>query len=124
MTKATIIGAALIVGFVAIGAVGWLKSLTPYVTIREARISRTTVQVKGALLKPTINVDRNGALGFTIVGDDGERMNVVYEGAKPGNLEQATHVVAVGRYDAGVFRAEQLIVKCPSKYQSAASGSK
>lgn len=125
MTKSTVIGALLILGFLAIGAVGWVKSLTPYVTIAQARTSPTTVQVKGALLKDTINFDKEGALIFYIRDDaTAERLKVVYEGPKPGNLEQASHVVAVGTYHDNAFRAERLMVKCPSKYQGMDSRSK
>jgi cytochrome c-type biogenesis protein CcmE len=36
---------------------------------------------------------------------------------KPGNFNEATQVVAIGRYRDGVLEAEKLLVKCPSKYQ-------
>ena len=45
---------------------------------------------------------------------------VVYHGVIPGNFDQATSIVAIGRYQDGVFAAEQLLVKCPSKYQAEA----
>ncbi|MDO8589006.1 MAG: cytochrome c maturation protein CcmE [Armatimonadota bacterium] len=123
MKKSTLIGALLIIGFLAIGAMGWVKSLTPYVSIAEAKKSPTTVQAKGALLKDTISFDKEGALNFYIRDDStGERLKVAYDGAKPGNLEQASHVVAVGTYHDGAFRADRLIVKCPSKYQGTTSG--
>ncbi len=44
-------------------------------------------------------------------------MPVLYAGVKPGNFEEATEIVAVGSYSDGAFHAEQLLVKCPSKYQ-------
>ncbi len=48
----------------------------------------------------------------------GETMTVVYP-TKPGNFDDAISVAATGRYVAGkdMFEAEQLLVKCPSKYQ-------
>jgi cytochrome c-type biogenesis protein CcmE len=67
-------------------------------------------------------LDKHGTLNFIIRDNSGE-LNVAYKGSKPGNLEQASHVVAVGRYHDGRFDAEQLIVKCPSKYQGTTSGS-
>jgi len=123
MKASTIIGAVLIVGFVAMGAVGWVKSLNPYVTIAQAKESPSTVQVKGALMKDTINFDKDGALNFYIQDDTG-RLKIVYKLSKPGNLEQASHVVAIGKYQGTAFQAEQLLIKCPSKYQGATSGSK
>jgi len=44
-------------------------------------------------------------------------MSVLYSGIKPGNFEEATEIVAVGSYRDGSFYADQLLVKCPSKYQ-------
>ena len=64
-------------------------------------------------------------LGFRIVAssaggvedEEGKVLEVVYSGVKPGNFEEATQIVAVGSYSDGVFECEQLLVKCPSKYQ-------
>ena len=44
-------------------------------------------------------------------------MRVAYKGLKPGNFNDATQVVAIGRFHGGTLEAEKLLVKCPSKYQ-------
>lgn len=46
-------------------------------------------------------------------------MKVVYTRPKPANFEQAVSLVAIGRHDMtkGVFLADDMLVKCPSKYQ-------
>ena len=59
-------------------------------------------------------------LAFNLKDDKGEVMPVVYHGVIPGNFDQATMVVAIGRYQDGRFQAEELLVKCPSKYQAEA----
>ena len=59
-------------------------------------------------------------LVFALKDDKNEVMNVVYKGVKPVNFEQATNVVAIGTYKDGKFTADQLLVKCPSKYQATA----
>jgi cytochrome c-type biogenesis protein CcmE len=43
---------------------------------------------------------------------------VIYNGVKPANLEEAEEIVVIGRYTQGQFEADQLLVKCPSKYQA------
>jgi cytochrome c-type biogenesis protein CcmE len=123
MNKSYLIGGLLIVAFLSIGAVGFMKSLTPYVSISEARAATSTVQVKGALDKSRITVDKLGDLNFYITDENSQEMKVVYRGSKPGNFTQATHVVAIGAYRDNAFRADKLIVKCPSKYQGQTSGS-
>jgi cytochrome c-type biogenesis protein CcmE len=37
--------------------------------------------------------------------------------SKPSNFDQATHVKAIGMMAGGEFRAQDLLIKCPSKYQ-------
>ena len=55
---------------------------------------------------------------FKLADAKGEEFHVVYKGVKPSNFEQATEVVAIGRFNNGIFEAEQLLVKCPSKYEA------
>jgi cytochrome c-type biogenesis protein CcmE len=49
----------------------------------------------------------------------GKLVKVVYAKPKPSNFEQAVSVVAIGHYDVQqqAFIADDLLVKCPSKYQ-------
>jgi len=46
-----------------------------------------------------------------------ETLSVVYYGVVPGNFDQATSVVLKGKADGDMFVADQMLVKCPSKYQ-------
>jgi cytochrome c-type biogenesis protein CcmE len=55
---------------------------------------------------------------FKMADDKGEQFEVIYHGVKPANLEQAEEIVVIGRYTGGHFEADQLLVKCPSKYQA------
>ena len=121
--KMKVVGGLLILAFAALGAVGFMKSLTPYVSFSEAKASASVVQLKGKLDKSRIGFDKMGNLNFYIRDDSGVEMKVVYDGPKPGNFEQASHVVAAGVYRDGAFRAERVLVKCPSKYQGQVSGS-
>lgn len=112
------IGGALIVAFLAYGATSFKSNLTPYVSFEEAQKSSRRVQVAGGLVpESTTYEESDKTLRFGIVDDSGDVLNVTYEGVKPGNFEEATQIVAIGSYSAGVFHADQLLVKCPSKYQ-------
>lgn len=104
---------------IALGFGGWSLrgSLARSVTIDEAKQARGTVQVFGYLhSKGAYDAQNNWT--FDIQGSDGATMKVVYP-TKPGNFEDAISVAATGRYNAqkGIFEADQLLVKCPSKYQ-------
>ena len=112
------VGGVLVVAFLAYGTTSFKSNLTPYVSFEEAAQSQRKVQVAGGLVEnSTEYVDESQELRFTMVEEGGETMTVLYEGVKPGNFEEAVQIVAIGNYGDGVFHAEQLLVKCPSKYQ-------
>ena len=112
------VGGVMIVAFLAYGATSFKSNLTPYVSFEEAQRSARKVQVAGGLVPDSTSyLEEEEKLQFGIVDEDGATMTVLYEGVKPGNFEEATQIVAIGSYESGVFEAEQLLVKCPSKYQ-------
>jgi cytochrome c-type biogenesis protein CcmE len=113
-----IVGGVLIAGFIAYGATSFTANLTPYVSFDEAMTSGKKVQVAGGLVPDSTRWDESDQkLHFGLVSDEGEVLEVRYDGVKPGNFEEAIQIVAVGSFSEGVFHAEQLLVKCPSKYQ-------
>jgi len=112
-----IIGGIIIAVFTVWAGISFKSTLTPYVSIQEAKQSGKTVQVKGERVDDgRFDVEKN-LFTFEIRDENGEEIQVVYDGAKPGNFDQATHVVCVGKYNDGVFVAKELLIKCPSKYQ-------
>lgn len=111
----------LLVAATAIGVTSFRKTVTPYISFREARASSGLVQVNGVLADKEYVLKQNEQfLSFRLKDSDGEVLPVVYHGTVPGNFDQATSIVAIGRYEKGTFEAEQLLVKCPSKYQAEA----
>jgi len=116
--KLVIAGALLLVagGF---GVSSFRKSMTPYISFAEARRSSGQVQVNGVLASKDYVLERDQQfLQFDLKDDQGEVLTVQYRGVIPGNFDQATSVVAIGRYEGRYFEADQLLVKCPSKYQA------
>jgi cytochrome c-type biogenesis protein CcmE len=99
--------------------------MTPYVSFAEARRASGMVQVNGHLAdKNYVLKPREQYLEFKLKDDHGEVMAVEYRGVIPGNFDQATSIVAIGRYSGQKFTADQLLVKCPSKYQAEAERKK
>jgi cytochrome c-type biogenesis protein CcmE len=111
-----IIGIVIIVTFIVWAGISFNKTLTPYVSIAEAKSTSTMVQVKGQRADDGSFDTVNNLFTFGLVDDNGERITVIYDGAKPGNFEQASEVVCVGIYENGSFKAKEILVKCPSKY--------
>lgn len=119
-----IIAVIAVIAFIALGASSFLSSMTPYVqTFDEVRsAAQDKIQVPGDIVRGKTTYDkRSAALVFYIKDPKGEEMKVAYRGVRPGNFDQADRVVAIGKYHDGAFQAEQLLVKCPSKYQSQGS---
>jgi cytochrome c-type biogenesis protein CcmE len=116
MKSKYIIGAVVIVVFIIWAGVSFNKTLTPYVSIAEAKKAATMVQVKGKRVDGGRFDTVDKVFIFTMVDETGEQIEVIYDGVKPGNFDQATEVVCVGKYENGRFRAKELLVKCPSKY--------
>ncbi len=116
-----IVGGILVAAFLVYGASSFKANLTPYVGFDEAIRTTSRVQVAGKLVQGSSSyIQASNKLGFVLMDDKGSTMKVLYDGPKPGNFEEATQVVAVGSYAEGAFNAEQLLVKCPSKYQGVA----
>lgn len=114
-----IIGVVVIIAFIVFAAINLSKSLTPYVSLDDAKKSQKVVQVKGHRVVGSEYFDIDSKIfKFRMTDDKGEEFEVIYHGIKPANLEQAEEIVVIGRYSRGRFEAEQLLVKCPSKYQA------
>jgi cytochrome c-type biogenesis protein CcmE len=78
-----------------------------------------TVKATGSWVKEKSyeidNVDRT--FSFYLQDADGHIMKVVYNGTIPNNFESAKSVVVTGKYENGYFHANDILTKCPSKYE-------
>ena len=118
MNIKVLIGIIIIVTFVIFGTFSFKKSLTPYVSFEEAKKTDAIVQVIGKVAQSESTYDTTTHLfHFTLRDPEGDPLEVVFDGTKPANFEQATDVVVIGKYMEGKFLANQVLVKCPSKYQ-------
>ncbi|MBN2009204.1 cytochrome c maturation protein CcmE [candidate division KSB1 bacterium] len=120
MKKSYIIGGVIVVGALVMAMFSFKSTLTSYVTIKEAKASERHVQVAGTLVAGSTKVSpADNLLIFDLEEPDGARMTVHYNKSKPANFENAEKIVAIGRYDSEqqVFLANELLVKCPSKYE-------
>jgi cytochrome c-type biogenesis protein CcmE len=119
--KLLLVGGVLIVAFAGFSLASFKTALTPYVDYPTARGTDRVVQIAGGLAKDSARYDdQKHQLIFGLKDEaTGDELKVRYEGVKPGNFEDAVSIVAIGRFDSadGVFAADKLLVKCPSKYQ-------
>lgn len=121
----------IIAGLAIAGAVLYLviantgASAEFYMTISELRTCNTcadrAVRVAGIVANDSITHDATQSVHFTI--DDGSQtMPVIYGGTLPDTFHATAQVVVEGHLTNGVFQAQQVLVKCPSKFQAATPG--
>ena len=118
MKPGPMVAFAVILASLGLGARALVANLTPYLPFAEARTAGRTVQVMGKLDKAVGVRQDGGLLRFTLIEETtGEKMPVAFKFAKPSSFNEAINITAIGEYKGGEFAAENLLVKCPSKYQ-------
>ena len=125
MKKSYIVGGLVVVLAMVMAMYSFKSTLTSYVTVSEAKASKRPVQVAGMVVEGTdrYDLERNNLI-FVLREDGGDQMQVEYDGPRPGNFDNVTKVVAIGKYEPKekVFMARELLVKCPSKYEGKVKG--
>ena len=111
----------LVVGYLIYLSFG--SSVSYYVTVSEffakgTELYDTNVRVAGKIADSPIEWNADDLkLRFTIT-EGGDTMAVIYPGAKPTGFKVSSSILVEGKYHSdGIFRASQLIMKCPSKYE-------
>jgi cytochrome c-type biogenesis protein CcmE len=104
-------------------ATSFSGSTSDYLTITEVKAlepqQNRDSRVAGAIVPNSVEWStRDLHLTFEITDDTGT-LPISYHGPQPDMLVDAVEAVAVGKYDpaAQVFEAEELLMKCPSKYE-------
>lgn len=112
-------GIGIILIAIVYGAFGFKDSFRSYTTsVHEAINSGQSVQLAG-FLGSQGEYDAAGHWTFMLEDENGEQVKVISDDPRPSNFEQAISIVAIGRYEPtqNAFMADELLVKCPSKYQ-------
>ena len=114
-----------IIIFLALGYLGYMgfqSSATYYYTVSEvtgqgSSIYDENVRVNGQVASGSVQQETVGrTLKFTI-SDDEESLPVVYQGVVPDAFKVGNEVVVEGHLNSdGIFQANTILVKCPSKY--------
>jgi cytochrome c-type biogenesis protein CcmE len=124
MKKRYLIGGIIVAAFLIVGGMSFLNSSVEYATLSKAEKSGKKVQVTGSCVKDmSTNYDtENNTFSFYMRDEDNRVAKVEFAGAKPNNFDIATSVVAKGRFENGIFKASEVLTKCPSKYESETDG--
>lgn len=114
-----IIGGLLVAAALAIGVYSLDSSKIAYSDLTYAEQSGKRVQVKGVWVKdaPTNYDSKANKFTFTMQDSTGRSVRVEYNNARPNNFELAQSIVVKGRLEGGVMHADEILTKCPSKYE-------
>ena len=117
----------LIVALLAVSAGLAYDSMTnymnPYIPVADVasnpeKYRGKSLQVIGVVEPGSVEYTNDGRLNFVLMDDSGS-IPVTYRGIPPNNLEDAGNsVVVLGELgDNEMIESEELLVKCPSKYE-------
>ncbi len=114
-----ILAVVVIIAALVFGAMSFIETNVEYTDFREAETATRKVQVKGTWVqdRETRFDAEKSSFTFYMVDDFGKTVQVVYDGAKPNNFEIADAIVVKGKFHDGSFYAEDILTKCPSKYE-------
>ncbi len=122
-----------LIGFLVIAAavvylmtMGMRSSSAYYMTVGEVLDAANStklsgdqrIRVSGDIVGDSVRWDSGKVLLSFSVKEGGRTLAVEYNGIKPDNFADATQAIVEGYYKAGVVKADKLMLKCPSKYES------
>lgn len=116
-------GVVVVVVIGVLIATSFSGSTSDYLTVAEAKAlgpdQARNSRVSGAIVPNTVEWStRDLHLTFEIEDDTGQ-LAISYFGPQPDMLVDAVEAVVIGKYDPATeqFQAEELLMKCPSKYE-------
>lgn len=116
----------LAVGYLVYSSVG--KSSAYYMTVAElqnagAAAENKKIRLSGTIVGDTVQWDaRQLSLNFEL-SDGGQTVPVSYHGARPDMFKDGAEAIVEGKYVGQKFQANNLLLKCPSKYEAEATPS-
>lgn len=126
--KFMIAGLTLIALIVALIVYGSLTASSYYLTVSEiqeqaqnndARVLGQRIRVNGAVVADSEDWNaQEVTLRFSIEDENGAQLPIVFYGPRPDNFQRAASAIVEGELLAdGSFRADTLLLKCPSRYE-------
>ncbi len=117
MKPKLILGVISIVLFTSLLMYNFGTSISTYVNFEQAE-NRTSSHVVGVWEKTEDYGFNNQTMQFSfhMRDEDDNVRRVIYPRPKPNNFEQATQLVVIGEMRNNIFYANDMLMKCPSKY--------
>ena len=119
MKPKVIIGVIAIIGFTTLLMVNFSNSISTYTDFSNAE-KRESAHVVGKWEDSKaygFSMERK-QFSFFMEDEKGNVRRVIYPKPKPNNFEEAEKLVVIGKMQNGVFYANDMLMKCPSKYNA------
>lgn len=120
MNKKYIIGGFIIIVFFSVMGYLLTESSVSYENdFSKVKQSDKKIRATGAWVKEKSYKysKENNLYSFYLVDNNGVELKVEYSGTFPNNFESSTSVVVTGKFQEGIFKADNILTKCPSKYE-------
>ena len=124
MKKRYLIGGGIIILAVAyLIIISLNSSVSYYLTVSElmdksSELENANVRVIGKIVDDSIQWNAEDIELEFEISEGGKTLTVVYNGAKPAGFEPSSDILVEGKYRSDqAFSANQLIMRCPSKYE-------
>lgn len=128
--KFYMVGAVLLIAAVTLGFVAMQGSAVYYVTVNDFKNKQAALtegnkelRVAGVVVPGSITRDEvTRKIRFTAADKENpsQTIQVTYSKIAPDTFKDEAEVVVTGTYKNGVFSADEMLAKCPSKYSSTA----
>ncbi|MBT8232962.1 MAG: cytochrome c maturation protein CcmE [Saprospiraceae bacterium] len=97
------------------------KDVTTYASFSDAAKTENSVKITGQLdldediiYKPEIDPN---VFSFHLIDDEGMSKKVIMKKPKPQDFERSESIVVTGKMQGENFVANEILMKCPSKYK-------
>lgn len=115
-----LLGVAVLAALFAVGYTMFTRSVVYYNTPSEVLAKPGEhVRLSGQVVDGSISMDAAAGTITFQVSDDSTTLPIVYEGPMPDTLRDEAEAVVEGSLGTdGVFHADTLFAKCPSKFEA------
>jgi cytochrome c-type biogenesis protein CcmE len=120
--KFIIVSLIIIISLIYLIYTGMKETTVYYLTLSELfskidSIKNKGIRVSGKVVKGSIK--KVGDLNIDFIITDGKRkLPVSYKGIVPDTFKEGIDIVVEGYYNDNIFNANNILVKCPSKYEA------
>lgn len=119
MKPKLVLGIIAIVGFTSLLMYNFGNSISTYTNFKQAaHMGNAHVVGHWDKSKDYGFSMKTKQFSFYMKDEKGNVRRVIYPKHKPNNFEQAKRLVVIGKMKNGVFYADDMLMKCPSKYNT------